>query len=672
MLKKLNLPLIIFAVLSAVPAFAALDADIISHTIPARVSPGDVFQVSVTVQNISTGGENWKRPRLRLLSKTVPNDIWGPSQVPMNKGDDIKPGMHKTFNMFLTAPATPGIYPCEWQMVRIPGSSFGELLALTVEVTDTAPKMLDAAVLSHTIPASMCAGETRPITITMRNTGSTTVWYWPDFELFAQNTPQPEDQWGPSQDSLHSGEVIRPGTARSFTVDITAPLTPGSYNCNWQMNIATIDATRLFGEKLETVVSVVGEGEICDDGNECTGNGICSGEVCTGAAAVADGTACDAANTCTAYTCTGGVCGGTINQGAPCDDGNSCTAGDTCSTEGICSGAPMDCSSLDDTCNLGVCNPYTNPLNCEQDSTYKNYFACSDAVFCNGTDSCISGTCILHSGTPCTDDGQFCNGTESCDEGNDQCLSSGDPCGEGTVCNDEIDTCFATPCFADADCDDGSYCTGIETCVANTCMAGTPVDCPGDGLFCSGIESCDEGTDSCISGGNPCGEGTVCNEDIDFCFVTACSFNEDCDDDKYCNGSETCDAGTCLTGTPVDCNDGIDCTIDGCEETTDTCTHTHNNDLCNDGQFCNGNEICDPINGCQPGTPVDCPDDALFCTGTESCDEAIDSCISSGNPCAEGTVCNEDTDTCDAVECTIDGDCDDGIFCNGAETWLCP
>jgi hypothetical protein len=594
MLKKLNIMVlfIIFTALSASTAFARLDADIISHTIPARVSPGDVFQVSITVQNTSTAGENWKRPTYRLLSQTVPTNIWGPSQVHLDKKQTVAPGLSATFNMIFTAPATPGIYPCMWQMKKNPGSTFGKLLNLTVEVSDTTPKMLDAAVVSHTIPSAMCAGETRSITITMRNTGSTTTWYTPDFTLFAQNSPQVEDQWGPSQSLLNVGEAIRPGATKTFTIDITAPVTPSSYNCNWQMNITTSEDTRFFGEKLETSVSVVDEGVTCDDGNECTGNGTCIGAVCIGTAPVTDGTACNVANLCTTYICTGGVCGGTINQGASCDDGNNCTTDDTCSAEGICIGSLLDCGGLDDACNLGICNPYNEPPSCAQDSTYKNYTACSDAIFCNGTDMCIAGTCDLHNGDPCTDDGQFCNGTESCDEGNDLCLSSGNPCVEGMLCNEAADTCDAAQCLVDGDCDDGLYCSGVETCVA----------------------------------------------------------------------------GNCLPGVPVDCNDSVDCTTDSCNEANDTCIHTPASTICDDGQFCNGNEVCDPINGCQPGTSVDCPDDGTFCNGAESCDEANDTCVSSGNPCPEGTVCNGDENTCDAAGCSIVADCDDGIYCNGLET----
>jgi len=48
---------------------------------------------------------------------------------------------------------------------------------------------------------------------------------------------------------------------------------------------------------------------------------------------------------------------------------------------------------------------------------------------------------------------------------------------------------FCFPCSSDADCDDGLYCTGTESCTGNACVLDT----------------------------NPCPEGTACDEDSDEC-----------------------------------------------------------------------------------------------------------------------------------------------------------
>jgi len=46
------------------------------------------------------------------------------------------------------------------------------------------------------------------------------------------------------------------------------------------------------------------------------------------------------------------------------------------------------------------------------------------------------------------------------------------------------------------------------------------------------------------------------------------------------NGAEACVAGACQAGVAVNCNDGIDCTDDSCNEDTDSCLNTPNNANC--------------------------------------------------------------------------------------------
>lgn len=100
-----------------------------------------------------------------------------------------------------------------------------------------------------------------------------------------------------------------------------------------------------------------------------------------------------------------------------------------------------------------------------------------------------------------------------------------------------------------------------------------------------------------------------------------CTTNADCDDGLYCNGAEACVAGSCEAGSAPNCNDGIACTVDSCNEATGQCDHVPNNSLCNDGLFCNGNETCNATTGCTPGSPP---------CGAGSCDEAADSCTGGG------------------------------------------
>ena len=69
----------------------------------------------------------------------------------------------------------------------------------------------------------------------------------------------------------------------------------------------------------------------------------------------------------------------------------------------------------------------------------------------------------------------------------------------------------------------------------------------------------------------------------------ACTTDADCDDGLYCNGAETCVAGVCQAGTPP-CDDGVACTIDSCDEATQSCTYTPDDTACAaDGWFDTGN-----------------------------------------------------------------------------------
>lgn len=81
-----------------------------------------------------------------------------------------------------------------------------------------------------------------------------------------------------------------------------------------------------------------------------------------------------------------------------------------------------------------------------------------------------------------------------------------------------------------------------------------------------------------------------------------CTTNPECDDGLWCNGAETCVGGTCQSGTAPNCNDGVACTTDSCNESTDSCNHVPSNAACDDGLFCNGAETCNVTLGCQAGT----------------------------------------------------------------------
>jgi len=435
-----------------------------------------------------------------------------------------------------------------------------------------------------------------------------------------------------------------------------------------------------------------------------------------------------------------------------CDNGLFCDGAETCD-------AVLDCQagtapSLDDgvTCTIGSCDEATDSVvQAPTDSL------CDNGLFCDGTETCdavlgcqAGSAPNLEDGISCTvgscddvtgavvqtptdslcDNGLFCDGTETCDAvldcqaGTPPSLEDGVTCTVGS-CDEAIDAIVQAP--VDSLCDNGSFCDGAETCdAALGCQAGTApglddgVACTVDscddisgsvvhtptaalcdnGFFCDGAELCDAvlgcqaGTPPSLDDGIACTIG-ACDEAADV--VVHAPQDALCNDSLFCNGAETCSALVgCQAGSPPLVDDSVACTIDGCDEGTDTIVNVPSNALCDNGLFCDGAEICDAALGCQVGAPL-VLDDGVACTG-DSCDEVADVILHAPQDalCDDGLFCNGG-ETCnaflgcqtgtapptdDGVACTI-GSCDeatdtvvqtpsdalcaDGNFCNGAE-----
>lgn len=132
----------------------------------------------------------------------------------------------------------------------------------------------------------------------------------------------------------------------------------------------------------------------------CSTDGACSVGSCAPAAGGADElgcvyepVVCDDGNPCTEDACVAELGCTTQVVSGSCDDGNPCTVADAC-VEGLCLGAALDCSVLDEECRVGACEP-TVPGYCIA-VPVPDGEACS-----NGT--CIAGEC--RSGTVTSNEG---------------------------------------------------------------------------------------------------------------------------------------------------------------------------------------------------------------------------------------------------------------------------
>ncbi len=93
---------------------------------------------------------------------------------------------------------------------------------------------------------------------------------------------------------------------------------------------------------------------------------------------------CDDDEPCTQDLCVNGKCQYSVfDDGVECDDLDRCTDNDSC-LDGLCTGDAKDCSSLDVTCKLGVCNKLSGE--CEA-------IAVPNGTMCDDNQYCLDGEC---------------------------------------------------------------------------------------------------------------------------------------------------------------------------------------------------------------------------------------------------------------------------------------
>jgi len=460
---------------------------------------------------------------------------------------------------------------------------------------------------------------------------------------------------------------------------------------------------------------------------------------------------------------------GYVEDNTDCDDTNpNVNPG---ATE-VCNGMDDDCDSdidedfTDEDCQY-VCegNSYiwTNNggnLNCcgndaNEDSPYQETETNCDDGHDNDCDGLIDAldpdcfVCTPGEKRACPKQDGVCAGSE------ETCTAEGtwSGCDYSTIqyyeetevsCDDKDNDCdgyadegLTTTYYQDADSDTyGNAAVSQEACTKPSGYVTDNTDCddtnininPGATEVCNGVDDdCDGLTDEDLT-------APLCEEQKGVCFgsIKTCGGVSGwlaCDASNYgsnyeepeatCDGLDNdCDGSTDENGAIL-CDDGVSCTVDSCNEGTDSCDNIANNALCNDGIECTQN-ICDETldctypnepSGTQCGQARDCEDSACSgvfaelypADGHDTCDGAglcVDySCAMTDSYCSDsdpndgintlqcGAECDQDTDcddsdprtidTCSgaciceyepAGECLTDADCDDSLWCNGQET----
>jgi hypothetical protein len=372
-------------------------------------------------------------------------------------------------------------------------------------------------------------------------------------------------------------------------------------------------------------------------------------------------------------------------DGTACDDEDVCDGAERCLAGRCTSGTPVVCSTQGQCREMGVCDPatgaYTSPP--RDDGS-----GCDDGDVCTLQDSCVAGSCV--SGKPVA-------------------CSSGDPCRTDGVSDPTTGLCSGSPRDDGTRCDDHDPCTAGDSCQQETCRGGTPVTCPSPGT-CRDLGTCDPATGACTDppkpDGTACSSGGVCSTG-DTCVGGVCkpgapvcppidqchdagpcdhtsstcvpvpkSNGTVCDDHNPCTRLDTCQAGACVGGDPVNCAPADQCSDAGiCNPTTWACTKVPKPDgtSCNDVDACTRADSCRG-GQCAGGEPVVCAAaDPGHTQGT--CDPSTGICSSPAkddgtagddkNPCTLGETCQEGTCsaatpvTCVAAdECHGAGTCD--------------
>ncbi|HEX2833197.1 MAG TPA: right-handed parallel beta-helix repeat-containing protein [Thermoanaerobaculia bacterium] len=102
----------------------------------------------------------------------------------------------------------------------------------------------NAQFISQSIPQRVSPGSTASVSVTMKNTGTTT-WDYAWYKLSAQN-PYDNTVWFPDTRAyMANGTYVAPGQQVTFNFTITAPSTRGIYNFQWRM---IQEYTEVFGD----------------------------------------------------------------------------------------------------------------------------------------------------------------------------------------------------------------------------------------------------------------------------------------------------------------------------------------------------------------------------------------------------------------------------------------
>ena len=112
-------------------------------------------------------------------------------------------------------------------------NSYGAAAAVAFSVARSTP-VNDATVVAAEIPTEVGVRDTFTISVTVRNTGSTT-WSPQSRHRLGSWNPMDDMTWGSNRQLMAAGASVAPGGSYTFRGSVTAPSSPGAYTMQWRM-----------------------------------------------------------------------------------------------------------------------------------------------------------------------------------------------------------------------------------------------------------------------------------------------------------------------------------------------------------------------------------------------------------------------------------------------------
>lgn len=244
------------------PISYSLSGSFLNDTIPANMTPGKRYEVSIITRN--TGEAQWSKDNHILLAIAeytgYDTALFNNSTFTMEPNTSIRNGTNYTWKFTITAPQWVGNYTLAYRMKNDTGYWFGDMFTKTVTVGQPNDSVMFVSQNVQYYPPltnslSMKLGTRQNVSITVKNMGRYN-WSQANNVQLAAVDYEPNDatRFHPEYIFYIAPEVvIHPGEQCFWRLNLTTPDYPGTYQMKYRMQ----KGGQWFGNTLNVTVRVV-------------------------------------------------------------------------------------------------------------------------------------------------------------------------------------------------------------------------------------------------------------------------------------------------------------------------------------------------------------------------------------------------------------------------------